>query len=53
MCNVECIVKPSIVKASLPIDSDDTFLLYNHNNPWIISFKVKVLSILAPLISFF
>ncbi len=33
MGNVECIVKPSIVKASLPIDLEDMFLLYNCNNP--------------------
>jgi hypothetical protein len=32
------------------IKFDDRFFLYNHNNPWIISFKIKVLSILAPLI---
>jgi len=43
MFNVECIVKPSILKATLPIDaiskalvfvkSKDMSLLYNYNNP--------------------
>jgi hypothetical protein len=33
MCNVECIVKPSILKAFLLVDSEDMFLLYNRNNP--------------------
>jgi hypothetical protein len=43
MFNVECIVKPSILKASLLDDaiskalvfvkSEDMSLLYNHNNP--------------------
>jgi hypothetical protein len=43
MFNVECIIKPSILKAILPIDaiskvlnfvkSKDIFLLYNRNNP--------------------
>jgi hypothetical protein len=43
MFNVECIVKSSILKATLYVDaiskalvfvkSEDLFLLYNHNNP--------------------
>jgi hypothetical protein len=43
MFNVECIVKPSILKVTLPIDAinktlvfvklENMFLLYNHNNP--------------------
>jgi hypothetical protein len=43
MFNAECIVKPLILKTTLPIDAiskalvfvklEDTFLLYNHNNP--------------------
>jgi hypothetical protein len=43
MLNVECIVKPSILKVTLPVDainktlvfvkSEDMFLLYNCNNP--------------------
>jgi hypothetical protein len=42
MFNVECIIKPSILKVALPIDainkaldfvkSKDMFLLYNYNN---------------------
>jgi hypothetical protein len=46
MFNVECIIKPSILKASLFVDaiskalffanSKYMFLLYNHNNPLII-----------------
>ncbi len=58
MFNAECIVKPLILKTTLPIDAiskalvfvklEDTFLLYNHNNPWIMNFNVKVLPILAP-----
>jgi hypothetical protein len=49
MFNVECIAKPSILKATLPDDviskalvfvkSKDMSLLYNHNNPWIMSFN--------------
>jgi hypothetical protein len=59
MCNVECIVKPSILKVTLLVDaiskalafvmSKDMSLLYNYNNPWIMNFNVKVLPILAPL----
>jgi hypothetical protein len=43
MFNVECIVEPSILKATLPIDvinnalvfvkSKDMYLLYNHYDP--------------------
>ncbi len=43
MCNVECIVKPSILKVTLLVDaiskalafvmSKDMSLLYNYNNP--------------------
>jgi hypothetical protein len=43
MFNAKCIVKPSILKAIIPIDamskalifvkSKDMFLLYNYNNP--------------------
>jgi hypothetical protein len=43
MFNVECIVKPSILKTVLPVDaisktlvfvkSKDMFLLYSRNNP--------------------
>jgi len=55
MFNVECIVWPWIQNAILPIDAisnvlifvkfDYRFLLYSHNKPWIINFKVKVLPI--------
>jgi hypothetical protein len=51
MFNVECIIKSSILKEILPIDvinkalvfvkSKDMSLLYNSNNPWIMSFNVK------------
>jgi hypothetical protein len=60
MFNVECIIKPSILKTTLLIDaiskalvfvkSKDMFLLYNCNNPWIMSFNVKVLLVPTPLI---
>jgi hypothetical protein len=53
MFNVECIIKPSILKVVLPIDainkslvfvkSKDMFLLYNCNNFLITYFNVKVL----------
>ncbi len=58
MFNVECIVKLSILKIVLPIDaiskalifvkSKNISLLYNHNNPRIMNFNVKVLRILTP-----
>ncbi len=60
MFNVECIVKPSILKAILLVDaiskalvfvkSKDMSILYNCNNPWIMNFNVKVLSVLTPLV---
>ncbi len=60
MFNVECIVKVSILKATLPIDaisialifvkSKDISLSYNHNNPRIMNFNVKVLPVLTPLV---
>jgi hypothetical protein len=53
MFNVECIVKPSILKATSHIGaiskalvfvkSKDMSLLYNCSNSWIMSFNVKVL----------
>jgi hypothetical protein len=56
----ECIVKPSILKAILPIDaiskalsivkSKYMSLFYNRNNPWVINFNIKVLPILTPLV---
>ncbi len=59
MFNVKCIIKPSILKVDLLIDAiskalvfvqlKDMFLLYNHSNPWIISFNVKVLIVPTPL----
>jgi hypothetical protein len=58
MFNVECIVKLLILKIILSIDAiskalvfiklEYMFLLYNHNNPWFMSFNVKVLPILSP-----
>jgi len=58
MFNGECIVWPWILNATLSIDAinnalifvkvDDRSLLYSHNKPWIISFKVKILLVLAP-----
>ncbi len=60
MFNVECILKLLILKTSLHVDAisktlvfvelEDTSLLYNHNNPWIMSFNVKVLPIPTPLV---
>ncbi len=60
MFNVEFIVKPSILKVTLPIDAisktlvfvklEDMPLLYNCNNPWIMSLTIKVLLVLAPLV---
>ncbi len=59
MFNAKCIVWPSILNATLPINAisndlifvklnhyeknDEKILLYYHNNLWIISFKIKVL----------
>ncbi len=50
MFNVECIVKSSILKVVLLVDGiskalvfvkwEGMYLLYNHNNPWIMSFNV-------------
>ncbi len=58
MFNVKCIVKPSILKAILPIDaiskalvfvkSKYMFLLYNCNDPWIMNFNVIFLLIPTP-----
>jgi hypothetical protein len=58
MFNIKCIAKPLILKATLHVDAISKtmvfiklkymFLLYNHNNPWIISFNVKVLPIPTP-----
>ncbi len=57
MFNVECIIKLSILKTTLLdvisktlvfVKSKDMFLLYNHNNPSIMSFNVNVLLILTP-----
>jgi hypothetical protein len=60
MFNVECIFKPSILKAILPIGaisktlvfvkSKDMFLFYNHDNPWIMNFNVKVLLVPTPFV---
>jgi hypothetical protein len=60
MFNVECIIKPSILKATLLIDainkplvfvkSEDMSLWYNHNNICIMSFNVIFLSIPVPLV---
>ncbi len=57
MFNVKCIVKSSILKIILLVDaiskalifikSEDTSLLYNCNNLWIINFNVKVLPVPA------
>jgi hypothetical protein len=51
MFNVKCIIKPSILKAILPIDaiskalvlvkSNNMLLLYNHNNPLIKNLMYK------------
>jgi hypothetical protein len=56
--NVKCIVKPSILKATLHIDAiskalifvklEDTSLMHNRNNPSIMNFNVKVLPIPKP-----
>jgi len=53
MFNVECIVKPSILKVILPIDAisktlvfvklKDMFQLYDCINPWITSFNVNLI----------
>jgi len=58
MFNVECIIKPWILKATLCMNAinralvyvkfKNILLLYNHNNPFIISFSVKVLLIPTP-----
>ncbi len=58
MLNVKCIVWPSILNVTLLVDAirnalifvkfDDRSLLYSHNKPWIISFKVIFLLVLAP-----
>jgi len=58
MFNAKCIIKPSIMKSTLHVDVINKvlifvklkylYLFYNHNNPWIISFNVKVLRVLAP-----
>jgi hypothetical protein len=60
MFNVECIVKPSILKAILCVDAIsktlvfvkayDMSLLHNCNNPSIISFNVNFLQIPTPLV---
>jgi len=57
MFNAECIIKSSILKVTLHVDaiskalvfvkSKYMSLLYNHNNPWIMSFNVKVLPVLT------
>jgi len=57
---VECIVWLSMLNATLLVNamskaltfikSNDRFLLYNCNNPWNISFKIKNLPIPTPLI---
>jgi hypothetical protein len=58
MFSVECITK--LLKATLFVDaiskalgfvkSEDMSLLYNCNNPWVMSFNVKVLLVPAPLV---
>jgi hypothetical protein len=51
MFNVECIVVlpiDAMSKALVFIKSKYMFLLYNYNNPLIMSFNVKFLLILAP-----
>jgi hypothetical protein len=60
MLNVECIVKPSILKAYLFVDaisealaflkSKYMFWLYNHNNRQIMSFNVQILLVPTPLV---
>jgi hypothetical protein len=60
MFNVECIIKPSILKATLTMNainralvfvkSLNILLLYNHDNHFIINFNVKVLLIPTPSI---
>jgi hypothetical protein len=60
MFNVECIVKSSILKTTLLVDSinkalifvksKDMFLSYNRNNSLIMTFNVKVLQVLVALI---
>jgi hypothetical protein len=60
MFSVQCIVKLLILKVVLLIDviskalvfvkSKDMSLLYNHNNPWIMSFNVNFLLVPAPLV---
>jgi hypothetical protein len=57
MFNVECVVKPSILNVILLVDAmrrilvlikfEYMYLLYSHNNPWIINFDVKFLPILT------
>ncbi len=59
MFNVECIIKPSIMKSTFLVDVinkvlvfvklKDLSFLYNYNNPWITCFNVKVLLVLTPL----
>ncbi len=58
MFNAKCIVKLSILKASLPIDaisealifvkSKNISLFYNRNNPRIMNFNVKILRVPTP-----
>jgi hypothetical protein len=59
MFNVECIIKPLILKVVLPlyaksktlvfVKSKYMFLLLYNNNPWTISFNVQNLLVSAPL----
>ncbi len=58
MFNDKCIVKPSILNVTLPMDAmkkpfifikfEDMPLLFNFNNLWIININVKVLLVSTP-----
>jgi hypothetical protein len=58
MFSVECTIKllkttlfvDAISKVLVFVKSKDMSLLYNYNNPWIMSFDVKVLPFLSPLV---